>query len=363
MAGTTVERILGAPNLIGLIQGSTDGLPTSIMPAGFFPGPGNIIPCEGDKGTFTRVYGNKQLATQVAFGSPARKRSLIGVEDVDVRCIHTFEEVNFKPTDLQNLLAEGDTARQNLGAQTVARQIAGFKSMFTNLRIAALYSALFKGYIWFDSGGALLSSSSSAAVTIDMQIPATHQNQISTKISASWATDGTDVIGDIEAIKQFARTEYGAELKYAFYGTAVPEYLQSNTALKALVGGSFNLSEQVAKGMVPSYGGLTWIPGSSAYYQTGAGVDTALCATDTVVFTPEPGPDWLGWIEGSYPIPTNLGISGDAASVLSSLTQVQGMFAYAAASLNPPGVTMYVGDTFLPVIKAPKAIFIADVVA
>jgi len=103
------------------------------------------------------------------------------------------------------------------------------------------------------------------------------------------------------------------------------------------------------------------VPVYDAFFTNHAGSDTDWAADDLVVFAPEPGPEWLEWLEGTYPIPQSLTLSGDAAQALASLQPAQGMFSYAAVSINPPGVTQYFGDTFLPVIKVPNAIFIADV--
>ena len=88
-----------------------------------------------------------------------------------------------------------------------------------------------------------------------------------------------------------------------------------------------------------------------------------LVGDDQVAFTPEPTPDWIGWLEGTYPVPTSVGtVNGDAALTLrSSVTTAAGLFAYGVLNVDPVTVKMVAGDTFLPVLKVPKAIFIAQV--
>jgi hypothetical protein len=61
-------------------------------------------------------------------------------------------------------------------------------------------------------------------------------------------------------------------------------------------------------------------------------------------------------------VPTTVDIQTSAVAAMNSLKLVYGMFGYGIASHNPPGVTSYYGDTFLPVIKNPEVEFIADVV-
>ena len=361
--GATLQDILGARRLIGLTQAVVGGLPTDILPAGFWPTAGNTETVEGNMGSYLRVEGNRKTAQLVHYGAPSKKVNLTGISEVPVTLIHTFENITLKPTAVTALLSENNDAIQNMGAQTVARQCADFGQRFKNLRISAAFSALILGKIYFDGEGNLQPTSASAKVTVDYGVAAGHLNQLATCISASWATDGTDVLGDLEKIKAKARKDWGAPLKYAFYGSAVPEYLQSNTAIKALVGGSYTLSEQVAKGVIPPLGGLTWLPLTDAFFNDYTDTAQSWMPTDTVVFTPEPSPEWWGWLEGTFPVPTGLSISGDASAALRSLSPVKGPFSYAAVSIDPPGVTQYGGDTFLPIIKAPNAIFIADVVA
>jgi hypothetical protein len=49
-------------------------------------------------------------------------------------------------------------------------------------------------------------------------------------------------------------------------------------------------------------------------------------------------------------------------AALGNFTQAQGAFSYAKVGHNPPGVEHFAGDTFLPLLKNPWAVFLADVV-
>jgi len=63
-------------------------------------------------------------------------------------------------------------------------------------------------------------------------------------------------------------------------------------------------------------------------------------------------------------VPTNFELANNATSavdVAHSLREQAGMFSYAEMLTDPPSIKMVAGDTFLPVIKVPKAVFIADV--
>jgi hypothetical protein len=361
MAGTTLQNILGAKRLNGLIQSVMGGVP-EVLPPGFWASPSNTETVVGNRGEYLRVEGTRQTAQLVHYGSPSKRRSMKGVSEVPITLLHTLESIQVKPTALTQLMAEGNEALQNMGAASIAREVGNFGQLFKNLRISAVYSALVQGKIYFDGEGNLLPTSSGAKVTADFGVAAAHKDQLGGIIGASWGTAGTDIIGDLEAIKQKARVDWGGELKYAFYGVNVPGYLAGNTAISALYSGSPASSEMLLQGKLPNVGGLIWLPLYGAFFNDAAGTDQTWGIGDTVVFTPEPDPTWFGWLEGTYPIPTDLTINADATAALNSLTQAQGAFSYATVSVDPPGVTQYGGDTFIPVIKAPGAIFMADVV-
>ena len=108
---------------------------------------------------------------------------------------------------------------------------------------------------------------------------------------------------------------------------------------------------------------MTWLPAYDAFFEDANGVLQSLVGDDQVVFTPEPSPDWIGWLEGTYPVPTNIGaVNMDATqSLRQNVTTAAGMFAYGILSADPVTVKMVAGDTFLPVLKVPKAIYQATV--
>ncbi len=367
----TLEQILGAKNLIGLIQGQTQGVPSDVLPPAFMPGGGNTAPVVGATGTYTKVTGTRKTARLVHYGSPSKKRELAGISDVSVTLMHTFEQAQIKPVDLINLLNEDSQERQRMGAQTVARQVADFKQLFTNLRISSVFSMFCLGAIYYDGDGNLLPNATGAVVTVPFQIPAVNQGNCSGLVGASWATAATDIPSHIRALKARARQLTGYPLKYAFYGQNVPSYFDGNTIMQRYLAASPRLAEQHAAAEMPDYFGLKWVPIYEQFYNAATGTVGGIAVTDSdqpwspvdqVIFTPDPSPDWFEWLEGTYPIPTQLTISGDASAALASLSEVQGMFSYAAMNVDPPGVTMYGGDTFLPVLKVPAAIFQADVV-
>lgn len=362
---TTLQQILGAKNLTGIINGIIGGVPEDLIPAGFMSSRRQV---EGDYCTYNKVEATRKTARLVQYGSKAVKRQLQGVSEVPVKLAHFFESFDVKPTDMMNLLAEGNETRQRMGAATLARQVAEFGRLFRNNRLVAFYSMLARGKISYDSDGNFKTSdqAGSGGVDIDFSVPANNQNQWNGIIGASWATAGTSIITQVKAVKKQARKLTGYPLKHAFYGANIPDYLLTNTQLKELINRNARLQEAFTlaeAGEIPDgFLGFMWHPVDQAFWDDG-GTNTDIFGDDALILTPEPSADWFEWIEGSYPVPTDIGsVSSDAVSaLLSSIAEVYGAFSYATVTHNPVCVEGFAGDTVLPTLKVPGAIFIGDV--
>lgn len=362
----SIQDFLYYENLVGSVQQVVGGVPEDILPPGFLNVTDRV---EGKTGEYTMFAGTRETARIVTYGSPARQRTMTGVKKVPVSLLHTFESLPADPTVMMQLQSEDSPVKQDMGRQTIARNLADFGMRFRNLRVSCVYSIFKYGAIYFDAAGNLLPTSSGAYYTLDFQIPAGNKGQLDILgdgaiIGASWATDATDVIGDIRAIKKAARIKTGYPIRHAFYGANIPQYLLSNTDIGTLIHASPSLSEALANSpseLPPGLLGLQWHPIDDAFFIDSAGDDQSWFSGDEVVFTPDPSADWWGVMEGTFPVPTTCDIVGDMMAAISSFTAVQGAFSYAKANHNPPGIEHFAGDTFLPLLKNPWAIFIADV--
>jgi len=362
----TLQQILGGRNLTGVIQGIKAGVPDDLLPAAFMS-PTRTV--EGEYGTYTKVEGTRQTARIAQYGSPSQQRQLKGISEVSIKLIHTIESIYHKPAVLMNLTHVQDDQKQRLGEQEIARRTAEFKRLFSNLRLASVYSLLARGAIYFDAEGNLLPDATGAQVTVDFGVPAGNKDQLDVFgdgnpiISASWATAETPIHKQISALKKASRQLTGYPIRHAFYGANVLDYLLGNTKLKELIHNSSALREQAAGGEVPTgLLGLQWHPVNEAFYVDADEVCQDFFGADTVVFTPEPTPDWYELVEGTYPVPTDVGsVSADGEAAVESVSVEAGMFSYAVVTADPVAIKHVAGDTFLPVLKVPKALFIAKV--
>ena len=360
----TLEQILGGTNLTGVIQGTATGIP-NVFPPEFYT---SRHPVNGDTAEYTRIDGSRQTAHIAAYGSPSQQRELKNVSRIPVKLIHTIESILHKPNVLTNLLNFDSPTVQQLGIAEVTRQTRQFRQLFDNLRVASLTSMLFTGNINFDGNGALLPSASGAKVSVSFNVPAGNMGQLNALgggniLDISWDSPSANISTQISNLKKAARKITGYPLVHAFYGQNVLDYLLANNKVKEMM--KFNPSANartLANEMPSNLFGMQWHPAYEAFFEDDQGNQQDLVGGDQVLFTPEPSMDWLDWLEGTYPVPNNVGhIASDAAAAMSNVGVATGMFSYGQVLSDPVTVKQVAGDTFLPVLKVPKAIFVATV--
>ncbi|HTW96015.1 MAG TPA: hypothetical protein VMD30_14530 [Tepidisphaeraceae bacterium] len=365
MASYNINDILGGPNLVGMIQATKSGIPDP-FPAEFYNVDSQV---DGDTGEYTVFTGQRGTATMSAYGAPSKAAQFRNISKKTVKLIHTIESISLPISTYINLLNYNDLTKQRLGITEVTRQIKEFKRRFANLRVAAMTSALFNGQIYFDGAGNLLPSSTGAATTVDYNIPAGNIGEVDplgtgTPIVSGWSNASTNIDTQIQALLQAAVQLTGYELKHAFYGKNVAHYLTGNTNL----GNYFYRNLQFNPGFVQTADipnpllGLTWHKAYYTFFEDQNGNRQTLVGDNQVVFTPDPSPDWIGVLEGSYAVPTDVGrITDGDESTVSKMQVAHGMFAYGRQIDDPVTAKIVAGDTFLPVIKNPLAIMIATV--
>jgi hypothetical protein len=354
----TLSQLLGYVSLTGVITEVKKGIPDNLPPAFHRVGQRVI----GDSGRYTVVRGTRKVARQAMYGSPARNRELRGLKVKDVKLIHSFESITINPLHLQALRNYDNYDVQALGVQELDRQTAEFRALFDNHRLAAVYSMLSLGHIYYDNEGNLLPSSSGAAIDVDFELSANNQNQLNGIITASWALANTNIPAQIIALRQRAAQLTGYPLKYAFYGANVPTYLTQNSYVldylsrNPVMGAKFLETAEIPDGLF----GLTWVPVYTSYFEDADGTLRSFFNADSITFTPDITPEVYELLEGSYMVPTTFDAAANLVSALNSLKTVWGMGSYAVPEHNPLSATQFAFDTFLPTWRVPDAIFVAD---
>lgn len=356
----SLNEVLGYKALTGVIQDTRGGVPVEWLLPAFLT---MTRPVKGASASYTKISSSRKTARAVHRGSPSKARDLTGVSEVPVNLWHSYEHHIHRNEVFDAIRNYDNPEAQAMGQAEIDRKTREHRQIFDNTRVSMIASIFRYGIIYFDADGDLLHSSSNAVLSIDFGVPAANKNQLGGVIATKWSDVAANIIQQIKALKVTALKTSGYPLKYAFYGSSIIDWLMKNTALKAYIGGNSAYDQSFTNLEIPpGFLGLTWIPIESAFFEDAGGTTRDWFLDETVVFTPTPTPDWWEILEGTFPVPTSLGnVGGDATAMLSNLRDVNGKFSYAKLIDEPPGIKHYMGDTMLPVLKVPTAIYIADV--
>ena len=341
----TLNEIAGGENLSGLIQGIKPGIPSPIPEA--FTTPNQQV--SGDTAKWQEVDGTRKTAQQVHMGSPSRSmKNIEGIRNRVAKMIHTFHNLPFDMAQLR-MLEDANGNRQKMGMQEIIRQTTIFKNRFENLRTASILNTLSDAKIIFDGEGNLQAPGSSGVVEVEFGTPAANRDQLAGTIGTSWANTAAPIQKDVVAIRKLGVHTTGYPIKHAFYGEDVSDFIFNNATLKTIINESPRLNEAAAQGEIGSpFLGLTWHAVNESFFENEDGTIVEIFASDKVVFTPDPSPEWWDVIEGSFAVPMDVSVGTDAMDILGSFAEINGMFSYATQTLDPPGILQLAGDTFLP---------------
>lgn len=358
----TLEQILGYVTHTGIVNNPNGGLP-NVWPEQCFK---LTTPIEGDKAELIETPNTRTSARANNRGAASRREEGVGLTQRYTKAISVFSHMDHATEILDSIRQFDNPQAQARGEQILALQTSEFRRKLLNLRVNALNSIFRYGQIYLGADGDILASSSGAVQTIEFQVPANNKNQLNSAISAGWSTAGTNILGDLTTINLRAVQATGLPLKYAYYGSAIPGYFAANTGIAALMQSNRLLTESLAMNKIPEgFGieGLTWRPLHTSFHEAADGTQTAWFPSDFIVFMPEVTRDWYELQEGTRLIPTSVDAAQDAAAAASNLTPARGMFSYAKVMSDPITVRHWMGDTFLPCLRNPSAVFLADTVA
>lgn len=370
----TLQQLLGVNTMLKYVETPFGGVDSSPLPTALFT---TRQPVQGKTARWMQSGNTRNVAPANIAGAPAKNVGFQARTEREATCIRAFNEQTHKADTWDNLVSD-QTGIQDLGASEIDFQSREFNRLHDNLRISGVCSSLFLNHIYLDANGDLLPSSSTSVIDVDMRVPATNAGDLSSlsalPSTASWATDSTDILGQLEGIRKLAHQYSGRPIRYVLYGTNIMDYLATNTAIAAILQSNTPLAQAFSENRIPTGFGMNggsssgngpkvdWISAATLGYTDAAGTFRYWCGADQVLFLPEIDMGWWSMLEGTFPVPTTLTLPENPSPSL--FRQVRGRFSYCTIGTNPPGVTQFMGDTFLPVLTNPNAIFnVTSVVA
>lgn len=360
---TRLNQLFGSNLINTQITNPSGGLPDG-FPTGFMSLTKNV---NGNMTSWDVMGDTRDTGTVTGYGNPATRRNLAVKSKGKAILLHTLDEIAIGQEVLNDILNSGGDIDEK-GVEEVARQTAITVGSLRNTRVASIVSMLAGGVIYVapdssaDKGRIVDSTYSSAVSHADLGIPATNLTNLGGIISAKWDIAGTAIATQIENMQRQRAINGTPVLKYCGYGPGVADALLSNTIVAKMIAGG-NARLNYGTGIIEGLFDMTWYPLTGNFLKSASTPTYASPFTKKVVFHPEPDRTWYELHQGSYVIGGNStpAVGSSATEILATLSKVRGAFSYARFEGNPANIVHTYGDTFLPVLYQPSAIFIPTV--
>lgn len=324
-------------------------------------------PYTGDTIEMTYFVADKEPAPVNAKGSPARTQTPRGAKKYYHTPIHVFNELTIPLASIVNMRQPESQMVDSKGMQELQRQFELFGGRQQLTKAVALSKALVDGVVYVDPNGAILESSSGAAVTINLQVPAGHKSQLNYNgggdiIAAAWDVAGTKILTQLDNLRAAAEAENAEVPRHIWLPTAAKAWFRENTEIKAFIQGGGASPEYVDKALQGSFmdlGGFTfhWFDGT---YTAADGTTKPFIPATKAIITPDLG-NWFRHYETDELVPTQTGIFDNLQSAMGATTQIFGDFAYAALSHNPPKLSLFLGTNFLFAFANVKSVWMPTI--
>ena len=362
---TRLNQLFGSNLISTQITSPAGGLPDG-FPTGF------MSLTKGVNGNMTSwdVMGEtRDTGTVTGYGNPATRRNLASKSKGKAILLHFLDEIGIGQEMLNDILNSGGDIDEK-GVEEVARQTARTITILKNTRVASIISMLAGGTISVapdtsvDKGRIVDATYTSAVTHADLGIPAGNKTTVGGIFTALWSTAGTGIATQIENMQRQRAINGTPVLKYCGYGPGVSDALMNNTIVAKMIQSgraNFNIGTGIIEGLFD----MTWYPLTGNFLKSTAAGAYVNPFDKKVVFHPEPSRDWYELHQGSYVIGTGAtpNVGEDAMSILASMTKVRGAFSFARLDHTPANIIHTFGDTFLPVLYQPSAIYIPTVLA
>ncbi len=356
MANQTFADFIYGQKLTQLIQSESirGGIPNP-LPAELFRVTRQV---QGNMVEYDQVDGNRTAARIVQYGSPSQRRAVKGAQRKTATMVHSNEHIVHDESFLTCLKQTDNPLAQQAAQQEIVRRTRNFARGFDTLRISAVLSAFATGHIYADASGVILPSSTGAKLDLDFGIP-TGNFKSKTQLG-DWSQATTDIPGKLKAFRAACAKANGYMPVHVLYGASVPGYLAANNYTGKLIqmNSAYNQSFLQSNAIPQGFMDMQWHPVSDAFLLDATGTPTSLFDDKSVVFLPEIGEDWYEFVEGSKIIPTGVATAGQSLEeLIAGVSMGFGQYTYVEMMTDPISIKQIAGDTFLPLIKVPSAVY------
>lgn len=252
------------------------------------------------------------------------------------------------------------------GQTYLTRQEGSLGQRFKNSR-EFMMAKMFQGGFDIKSQGEdwLPVSSGSGDITIDFQIPAGNKTQLDMLgagniIGTSWDNAAAPIVDQLMDINAAFENLHGWPLQHVWINSATIQNILDNTQLTTIAGTAnvvfkrFINEETGFPDLQMVFTAVPWVT-FHIYDAVLEEVDTKtkIIPDNTAIFTPQPDPEWLEWIEGSEMVAENVRDMG---------TERFGFWGWMERITQPAAWELLGVDNGLPALYVPSAVAFGTVV-
>lgn len=337
--------------------------PSGGLQAGFPTGFLSVTkPVNGNVTSWTVVGDTRDTGTITAYGNPATRRNLQAKSLGKAVLMHTSDQIAIGQEVLNEILTPSGV-NDDRGEMEIARQTSQTALHILNSRVASIVSMLAGTGVYVSDKGQIVDSTYSGAVQhVDFGIPAANTGNLGGIITAKWDIAATAIATQFENIQRQRIINGTPPLRYCGYGPGVMDALLNNTIVAKMLTANnvrVDTSTQVIEGLF----GMIWYPLTGNFLKSTAAGAFVNPFAKKVVMHPQPTRDWYEMQEGSYVLAGSgtAAFENNASEIAKSLVKVQGAYSIAKWETNPMSIVQTYGDTWLPVMYQPSAIYIPTV--
>ena len=331
--------LLTQPSMTRMIQDFKPG-PLPLTTSGLFP----VQLVEGRVAEWDIEKVLRDIPVFVGPLSAAVPRETETIDVQESRMVRWFQSTQVKGGTLIGLRRPGSNEFQTIAEDDIGRKTRSLRRSRDRAVEFTMAGAL-QDSIDITLGG--------IDISITMDIPAAHKLTIGGGIPLDWNNPAADITTDLTKIKRLPVENAGYPIWRAFTSPEVMNAMIRNDFIQTYFASTPAAGDFMREGKIGVFWGIEWIEYDATFKPEGGSV-TRYIDKNRVIFVPRPDGEWSELQNGTDVIPTD-----DRRD----MQKVSGIYSYTKINDNPAGVTIFAGDNWLPILKIPEAVVMADVLA
>lgn len=274
-------------------------------------------------------------------------------------CHHVFNQMVVGQDALLALESLDSEALQDKGAESIALafdEVGERHKIAKELMIAKSISG---GIVYVDNNGQVLEDSTTAVITVDLQVPANNKTNLNGLLASLWSNKTAKLCDQLDAIRRCSMQNNRERPTEIWVNSINKKHLRNNDQFVEWCLKSDRAVEEVLRGeIILDLWGWNWhfVDGT---YTASDNTTKDFFPTTIATITPPITGAWCKRTDHLSVVPKQTGIMPDWKSAHGMAPKYFGPYSYAYIDHNPYQLSLFMGDKYGFVFADPGAIYIA----